>query len=708
MDIRIKTQLIAFVAIALLSGCASENSGESLFYSGEASLELVSVCPANVLTRAVVDGLDFPKDGHIGLFLFKDESATTLYGESESAYANVDYSYNEIKQKWTAVTSIKVGSASGYLYGYYPYNSTNTDITAIPVSSSLNGDDVMYASKQSSPITDATASQTSITMNHALARVVLTIRNNGYTGDAKLTQIKFAGAEIAESGTMNAVSGAVSATKAEYVTLSVPDGKQTVTKDGTLYDCLLVPSDDISERQEVALSLTIDGEEKSVTLTGDNGVVLEQGTKSTITITLSNSGITVGTVSIDDWHTVEVGDYKVTIQMDENVIAHDVLTEAYVDGDAVIVNAYSLSGKHLKCVMKDGEFCSNQSQTDELVYTFTIDGITGDDIATIGYAKEVFIPVMIDCIPVSPENSGSVKMSERYSYFEGEFITLKPMPNYEYGFVAWKDKNGKVICEDESYQIRLPASDSDFEITADFKWNLVLDGKFTVADDGCGQVRKVRFTRGNLQYTKYYGLRVEQQQYEFGNYGNAYFFWCEKVSDAIMIVPTDGSEKSKYLFTDDENFAVDGFDDIKCLALSKDEWAFLFGDSGIRKDKFKLGITVGGTNNCVVLLPDDWNTDVMSLEDFAKTTSYTSDEWRKMETYGAVCLPAAGYRCCLLIDPRYSQDYVYDLNTKGLYWSSSSAENYNSYLLEFSSSECDIKEKERYYSCAVRLVTLSD
>ena len=141
---------------------------------------------------------------------------------------------------------------------------------------------------------------------------------------------------------------------------------------------------------------------------------------------------------------------------------------------------------------------------------------------------------------------------------------------------------------------------------------------------------------------------------------------------------------------------------------AEDEWAFLFGDSGIRKDKFKLGITVGGTNNCVVLLPDDWNTDVMSLEDFAKTTSYTSDEWRKMETYGAVCLPAAGYRCCLLIDPRYSQDYVYDLNTKGLYWSSSSAENYNSYLLEFSSSECDIKEKERYYSCAVRLVTLSD
>ena len=228
----IKHISLAFAAAAaLLAGCAKSPIETPSGTNGLTDLELTHVGSTEV--KSVIDGTDFPTDGKIGLFLFGDEQATKAYGDG---YENIKYAYNSTKKKWTANSSIKVGSTPGYLYGYYPYDSEATDVKAIPVESSLNGDDVMYATKQNSPITDQTASQTAITMNHALARVCITVVNKGYTGNAKLSSIKFADAEIAESGTLNALDGSITATKAEAVTLSVPDTLQTIaTGDGTTY-----------------------------------------------------------------------------------------------------------------------------------------------------------------------------------------------------------------------------------------------------------------------------------------------------------------------------------------------------------------------------------------------------------------------------------------------------------------------------------------
>ena len=178
---------LAFAAAtALLAGCAKSPVEKSDENGQLTKLELAYVGATE--TKATIDGTTFPTDGEIGLFLFADEAATTPYGES--GYENIEYSYNSTKEKWTADPSITVGSTSGYLYGYYPYSSTATDVKAIPVNSSLNGDDVMYATPVKD-VTDQTAAKTSLTMNHALARVSITVKNNGYTGAAKLSKIKF-------------------------------------------------------------------------------------------------------------------------------------------------------------------------------------------------------------------------------------------------------------------------------------------------------------------------------------------------------------------------------------------------------------------------------------------------------------------------------------------------------------------------------------
>ena len=277
---------LAFAAAAaLLAGCAKSPIETPSDTKGLTDLELTHVGSTEV--KSVIDGTDFPTEGEIGLFLFTDEAATTPYGET--GYTNVKYAYNSTKGKWTANPSIKVGSTPGYLYGYYPYSSESTDVKEIPVVSSLNGNDVMYATPVKE-VTDQTASQTSITMNHALARVCITVVNKGYTGNAKLSKIQFSGAKIAPEGTLNALDGSVTATKSD-VTLDVTGDAQAITAAGTTYECLLVPSAVISDEQTVDLTLTIDGEDKTATLSGNNGVIIAKGTKSNITIGLSNSGI---------------------------------------------------------------------------------------------------------------------------------------------------------------------------------------------------------------------------------------------------------------------------------------------------------------------------------------------------------------------------------------------------------------------------------
>ena len=368
--------LAALAIVAVLAGC-TKNPIEAPSDSNRFSdLELTSV--NSVQTKAAIDGTAFPTNGKIGLSLFADETADTPYGDG---YANVEYSYNGNKGKWTASPSIKVGSTPGYLYGYYPYNGESTDIKAVPVVSSLNGDDVMYATSQT--VTDKTASQTAITMNHALARVAVTVVNKGYTGAAKLSSIKFAGAETSASGTLNAINGNITATKAD-VTLDVPAASQDITAAGTTYDCLLVPSAEDESKQAVSLTLTIDGEAKTANLSDDNGVIIAQNTKSNITITLSNSGISVQTVSVEDWTVVEVGRNKVTVDYaDAHNIEKDVLVTAYADGNTARIVAFSQSGRALFCTIDGGGTCT-RTEADN-IYTFIISDITSDVAATIGY-----------------------------------------------------------------------------------------------------------------------------------------------------------------------------------------------------------------------------------------------------------------------------------------------------------------------------------
>ncbi|MDO5321431.1 MAG: fimbrillin family protein [Bacteroidia bacterium] len=654
---------------SLLVGCTKDSA--ELKGSGCAALELAAVNSSQ--TKAVIDGTTFPQEGHIGLFLFKEEAATTPYGES--GYANVDYSYNSEKSKWTSSQSVLVGNVPGYLYGYYPYSGTATNIKAIPVASSLNGDDVMYASKQANPITDENAASTAITMNHALARVSITVKNNGYTGEAKLTSIKFAGAETSINGTLDATSGAISGTTKADVSLTVQEANQQITAEGAVYECLLVPSALTDSKQEVSITFTIDGEEKTAILSGDNGVIIAQNTKSKITITLSNTGISVSTVSIDKWNEVEVGGHKVKVVLGENDgIEKDVLMTAYTEGETAKIIASSMADKILVCRLSGDAECV-RSKSDG-IYTFTVSNITSDITAAVDYAKSITITTN-----VSPDGAGSINI-DGFCY-EEETVILTASPSLDcYTFTEWHDINGNKLDWSNPQEITLS---SDFTINALFEDNSILSGVFSVSAG-----KQVRFSKGNLYYTganfsgwtlKDYDAanwRFEINQYDTTPSGDAYrddnhishFLWCNNAKNSLeYFYKNDWDERDVDLFTNSQDFEVYGRKEWRALSGGDaGEWKYLLDTRAMEHVNFRYtnisttGVTIGDTEyKGLFIYPDDYDGNQVG-------DTGGPDTWDEINAKGIVFLPDAGYR-----DAKETSSTARDVTGvgfDGLYWAS--------------------------------------
>ncbi len=138
--------------------------------------------------------------------------------------------------------------------------------------------------------------------------------------------------------------------------------------------------------------------------------------------------------------------------------------------------------------------------------------------------------------------------------------------------------------------------------------------------------------------------------------------------------------------------------------LTTAEWQYLFSYDGteddgtdysnsIRKDRYRLGVTVCGKENCAVFAPDFWDLNAKPLR-----KSYDSSAWSAAEAEGLVCLPAAGLR---------SESNIIGVGIGGFYWSSSAAyEDYNSYDVLFDDGRYKPhKYSYRHDAHSVRLVT---
>ena len=705
----ISLALAVLTLAALLAGC-TKNTIEKQ----QANLELSNVSTNE--TKAVIDGTIFPKDGHIGLFLFEDEEAVTPYGDINCL--NVEYSYDETTGKWIASTPIMVGDEPGYLYGYYPYDSEVESIKDIPVKSSLDGDDVMYATKQT--ITDETASQTSITMNHALARISLKVVNNGYTlGEAKLSSIRFAGAEVAESGSLDATSGIISGTTKADVTLEVPSGKQTITAEGTVYECLLVPSKVEPLKQTLDLTMKIDGNDKSVTLSGETGMVIAQNTRSNVTINLSNSGISVQTVSIEDWNVVEVGGHKFTLKLsDDTGIADDLIVQCKPNGNSVKVEVCSKDT--IPVIIRIGDGTRIAPVENGNISAFTISDIASDITATLAYAKKFTVTGRL-VLDVIPEDGyfDNIRLEGLGDIFEGRTRTVKvgTVPGY-YTKMVCDGKTvsgGVIVLEDVS---------KDLEVSALYEfYDYPLPGVFTVADDGKGNVRKVKFARGNM-WCQNGVLHNEEEQYQFSRekweeLGHlSHFLWCRSLEESV---------KEKYresrTTANDNFFTNTGRDHLSpnpnlVVNGQKGKWRVLSGSENgewdylLKKRTTTYGhryakVKVNGIPG-LLIFPDEFTwpsgagnepaifDDAAKVVDWKEVNNYQGAAFLALQADGCVFLPAAGQW------DRYAD--IFDDDT-GLYWSSTPSGSEAAYYQRFIPWKVYQDRIYRHYACTVRLVT---
>lgn len=224
----------------------------------------------------------------------------------------------------------------------------------------------------------------------------------------------------------------------------------------------------------------------------------------------------------------------------------------------------------------------------------------------------------------------------------------------------------------------------------------VLKGVFSV-----GVNKKVRFTRGNLQYQASTGTwRFAEQQYSYvGGYSNGNVVENEVKSKNEKISSTYdgwidlfgwgtsgynqtypyiwtfntalyGQPQTNYVDLTNSNYdwgeycVISNAGDKSGLwhTMNTEEWKYLFHTRG--NADFLRGFASIDSNNGYILLPDNW-TGCAELDFTPSATNYTTnvytlEEWQMLEDLGAVFLPAAGFR--------WEQD-ISSYNTTGFYWS---------------------------------------
>ena len=679
---------IILLAALAFAGCSKTEEFE---HNPDNALQIESVSGIspfdlmqNQASKAVITGNSLPGDEAAkGIGLFVTASNGGAYDGHDSGYTNVKYTFDG--SKWSTQSPIYLSNNDGKLYGYFPYNADATDLRAIPVESSLNDTDYLYAKSQTVSHSNKSVS---LQMQHALSRLHLTIKKGAnFTADASLSKITLKSAAIDANGTLDLTTGVITASKKSGeigIVELVTDGE--ITAQGIEKDILLVPADNSEGKKDIAIILLIGGKSAGITLSGENGIDIRSGIQNNVILTIEDTGIKVSGVGVDVWNEggsqqVQVGGHTVTVKLaDDPGFADDVWVSAMVVDDGVAVMAYTRSQEYLKCILPGGELCYPETFTKQFSF-FVLPKITSDMTITIEYAKPVNV-----IISVVPENAGYVEMEG--NCYEGGTITFTAFANGGRHFSEWQDEDGNTLSRNTIHKVKLT---SDLTLKAVISEVGEMVGVFNI---GTG---KVHFSQGNLRCIN--GVwSFEDTQYSYTNPGGnnwGLFGWSGKNADY--------GRKTEF-----QNYDVYGtlpFNDWGKVfgegsvwsTLSKNEWNALLGNHTYSK------ATVAGVIG-LILLPEDWEqpADIKEItgpaNDFS-TYSFNKDEFLRMEYNRAVFLPCAGRR---------HQDKIQDnYRNYGQYWTSTKHETNSNWAYELEISgdnNVEVKGLAVSYGCSVRLV----
>ena len=224
--------------------------------------------------------------------------------------------------------------------------------------------------------------------------------------------------------------------------------------------------------------------------------------------------------------------------------------------------------------------------------------------------------------------------------------------------------------------------------------------------------KRVTFSSGNLQYhpaNEKWRFAPSQLDYIGDNNANisaTYNGWIDLFAWGTGNNPTNNSSK----YDDYPTFVDWGVNKIGSDApntwrtLTSDEWEYII--NGRYNAEGLIGIAQVNGVNGLILLPDGWTCpdeitfksgfyDDWCPECYGYYQSISATEWSKLETSGAVFLPAAGYRFV---------SEVVNVQYYGGYWSATECDSYYTDDLYFFSDEAEVDKYNRFNGLSVRLV----
>lgn len=367
-----KRILLIATALITVSSCAFVDDGAGV----SNTLSIGSVSAGGV--KSVVEGPEFPDEcARTGLGLFLKMSDGSAYDGSNDGKLNVKCSDEGLG--WKLQSPVLLSGTKGVLYGYYPYSSSVSDFTKVPVSSSLDGVDYMYAV----PVENVSSanSMVNLQLKHALARITVRFVKDGeYPGAGVVSALSISGSKVARTGTLDLRTGAVTASTGS-ISFTVPDA--VVTESGYNAECLVVPAS--GSGSTVTLSCVIDGRTFSSTV---SGVDVQPGVKSVITVLVKNLGISVANVNVSGYNdlSVTVNGKKVNVGLSQDVIDNDIILAVSASGSSAVINAVTKSGNPLEVISSDANCVCDGAKDAGGMWSFTVSGMTGSTTAlTVGY-----------------------------------------------------------------------------------------------------------------------------------------------------------------------------------------------------------------------------------------------------------------------------------------------------------------------------------
>ena len=411
--------------MAALSCTKQENGGEidpvSDGQDDVTYLKINSVTTSELVKSAIKD-TRFPTDEEIsiGLFVVGDAYADEKYSNIKCTKPAGSDEFN------TPLIELKANKAT--VYAYYPYDEniekTPDAIKAIPVASSVGGDDWMWAT----PITEVSTAKSAIDLkfNHALALVEITFNISGSEGT--MTNVTVAGGDnvFSAAGTMDATTGGP-LTPGTAVTTKSPFSQEVnlpLTDGRIVADCLLVPcktGTDADARQDFYIKCTYNGKTYSASLTGsEKGVIIRKNTKSTIVLNIKDNTLEVVSVGVSSWgdtnvsgSTATVGGHTVTFNCPEG-LKYELYTEsvstALPDEETNADTAKTVILRYDKTSIPDGRFFF-LSEPSGCTFTFdeqsgiiTVKDVTDDITVNLGFGT--YIPYTA-AAKVEPNNKSA-------------------------------------------------------------------------------------------------------------------------------------------------------------------------------------------------------------------------------------------------------------------------------------------------------------